>query len=78
MEAFAEFVNDETLNQQQVAFVHKVVEFVEANGYMEPADLMKPPFDRPASFIRLFDDKRQKRLVELIVQVKSNAEVPAA
>lgn len=78
MEAFAEFVNDEALTQQQMAFVRKVIEFVEANGYMEPADLMKPPFDRPASFIRLFDDKRQKRLVELIVQVKSNAEVPAA
>ena len=78
MEAFAEFVNDETLNQQQVAFVHKVVEFVEENGYMEPTDLMKPPFDRPASFIRIFDDKRQKRLIQLIVQVKANAENPAA
>ena len=78
MEAFAEFLNDEALNQQQVAFMHKVVEYVENNGYMEPADLMKAPFDRPVSFFRLFDDGRQKKLVALINRVKSNAELPAA
>lgn len=78
MDAFAEFINDEGLSQRQIAFVHKVVSFVESNGYMEPTDLMKPPFDRPMSFIRLFDDARQKRLVQLIVQVKNNAVEPAA
>lgn len=78
MDAFAEFVNDESLTQQQIAFVHRVVEYVEQNGYMEPASLVKAPFDRPVSFFRLFDDGRQKRLVQLINQVKSNALTPVA
>ena len=78
MEAFAEFINDETLTQQQIAFVHRVVEYVEQNGYMEPSALSKAPFDRPVSFFRLFDDGRQKRLVQLIKQVKENALAPVA
>lgn len=78
MQAFGEFVNDEDLSFQQIAFVHKVIEFIESNGYMEPSALMKAPFDRPTSFIRLFDDGRQKRLMQLIKQVKENATEPAA
>ena len=78
MEAFAELINDETLTQAQIAFVHRVVEYVENNGYMEPAVLAKAPFDRPVSFFRLFDDGRQKRLVQLINQVKANALSPVA
>ena len=78
MEAFAEFINDEALNAQQIAFVKRIVEFVENNGYIEPAALMKAPFDRPVSFFKLFDDGRQKRLIQLINKVKENATVPAA
>ncbi|NPD30992.1 DEAD/DEAH box helicase family protein [Eggerthellaceae bacterium zg-1084] len=78
MEAFAEFINDGGLSREQVAFVHKVVGFVEDNGYMEPAALMKAPFDRPTSFIRLFDDARQKQLIQIIKQVRDNATTPAA
>lgn len=78
MEAFAEFINDESLTERQMAFVHKVVEYIESNGYMEPAALSQAPFDRPQSFVRLFDAKRQVLLIELIKKVKSNAEEPAA
>lgn len=34
---------------------------------------MKPPFDKPQSFIRLFDGSKQKRLVELVAGIKDNA-----
>lgn len=78
MEAFAEFINDESLSQQQMAFVHRVVDYVEQNGYMDPSALMKTPFDRPVSFFRLFDDGRQKRLVQIINQVRENALTPVA
>ena len=78
MAAFADFINDEALNPQQVAFVRKVVEFVEENGSMEPSALAKAPFDRPTSFFRLFDDGRQKRLVQIIRQIHANATEPAA
>ena len=37
------------------------------------AELMKPPFDKPKSFIRLFDGAKQKRLLELVNQFKENA-----
>ena len=78
MAAFADFINDEALNPQQMAFVRKVVEFVEENGSMEPSALAKAPFDRPTSFFRLFDDGRQKRLVQIIRQIHANATEPAA
>ena len=78
MEAFAEFINDESLSQQQMAFVHRVVDYVEQNGYMDPSALAKAPFDRPVSFFRLFDDGRQKRLVQIINQVRENALTPVA
>lgn len=78
MAAFAEFINDASLNAQQIAFVHRVVEYVEANGYMEAAALMKAPFDRPASFFKLFDYERQKRFVKLVNRIKENAMRPAA
>ena len=78
MEAFAEFINDEALTQQQRAFVHRVVDYIEANGYMEPVALSQAPFDRPQSFVRLFDVNRQMRLVAIIKEVKERALFPAA
>lgn len=78
MAAFAEFVNDEGLTDQQMAFVRRVIGYIEANGYMEPAALGQAPFDRPQPFVRLFDRKRQLRLVGIIKDIKENALRPAA
>ena len=78
MAAFAEFINDEGLNAQQRAFVHRVVDYVEANGYMELAALSQAPFDRPQSFVRLFDRRKQQRLVNIINGIRDNAVKPAA
>lgn len=78
MQAFGEFINDESLTQQQISFVHRVVEYVETNGYMDPEALAQAPFDRPQSFVRLFDRKRQALLVGIIRRIKENALNPAA
>ena len=78
MAAFGEFLSDESLNRQQMDFVHKVVDYVEKNGYMDLAELTRPPFDRPQKFVRLFDGTHQRRLVELIRAVNDNATIPAA
>lgn len=78
MEAFADFINDESLTEQQIAFVHRVIDYIEANGYMEPAALAQAPFDRPQSFVRLFDTEHQLLLIEIIKRIKGNAEKPAA
>ncbi len=74
MEAFSEFINDQSLNQKQIAFVHKIINHVEQNGYMENvAVLAKPPFDKPLGFTKLFDKNTQKALMEAINQFRENA-----
>lgn len=74
MKAFSKFINDESLNQQQIVFVKKIVDYVEQNGYIENiTELMKPPFDKPMSFVKLFDSKRQAEIVKLVNEIKENA-----
>lgn len=78
MEAFADFINAEGVTPAQIDFVHKIVDYIVENGYMEPAALAKPPFDRPQSFVRMFSGKQQGELVAIINGIKNNATKPAA
>lgn len=74
MQVFSGFINEQGLNQQQIVFVHKVVDYVVQNGYIESAaELMKPPFDKPQSFIKLFAPEDQAKLVALVNLIKENA-----
>lgn len=74
MEAFSTFINDQSLNPRQIAFVHKIINHIEQNGYMENlTDLQKPPFDKPVSFVKLFDPKTRTALMETIKSVTDNA-----
>ena len=75
MEAFSKFINDESLNQRQIAFVNKIINHVEKNGYMESVSvLQKPPFDKPESFIKVFDPKTREELIKTINGIRYNAE----
>ena len=78
MDAFGSFINSEHLTEQQISFVHKVVNYIVENGYMEPKALTQPPFDRPQSFVRMFNAKQQMGLIAIINGIKRNAEKPAA
>lgn len=74
MVAFSEFINDESLSQVQIVFVKKVIDYIVQNGYIDNvAELTKPPFDKPQSFIKLFDGTKQKRLIETVTKIKENA-----
>ena len=74
MEAFSTFINDESLNQKQIAFVMKIINHIEQNGYMDNvADLQKPPFDKPVAFIKMFDAKTRMALIQKINEIKENA-----
>lgn len=74
MEAFSKFINDASLNQRQISFVHKIINHIEQNGYMENiSDLQKPPFDKPISFIKMFDAKTRNSLIETIKSITENA-----
>ena len=74
MQAFSAFINDWSLNQKQIAFVKKIINHIELNGYMENvSELTKPPFDKPVSFIKLFDAKTRTALIATINQIRENA-----
>ena len=74
MQAFSAFINDQSLNQRQIAFIHKIINYIEINGYMENVqELTKPPFDKPVSFFKLFDKQKKEALIQAIQQVKDNA-----
>jgi len=72
--AFSDFINDQSLSQMQIVFVKKVVDYIVQNGYIDNiSELTKPPFDKPQSFIKLFDGTKQKQLMELVTRIKENA-----
>ena len=75
MKAFSAFMDDESLNSKQNAFLKKIINYVEQNGYMESVtELQKPPFDKPVSFTKLFDLKTREAILETIKTIKENAE----
>ena len=44
------------------------------NGYIDSViELMKPPFDKLMSFVKLFDSKRQAQIIKLVNELKENA-----
>ncbi len=48
MWAFSKFINEESL---KIAFVQKVIHYIEQNGYVKSkAILMRPLFDQPILF----------------------------
>ena len=74
MAAFSEYINDSSLNQQQIEFILKIISHIENNGYIEDIKiLMKPPFDKPYSFIKMFDAKTRAAILQTIENIKSNA-----
>ena len=71
--AFSEFINDQSLNSRQIAFVQKVITHIEQNGYIEDISVLtKAPFDKPAKLLD-FDEIRQERLLAVIKSVRDNA-----
>jgi len=74
MKIFSEFIDDQSLKQTQIVFVKKIVDYIVQNGYVENmVELTKPPFDKPVSFMKLFDKSRQQRILEIVSEVKENA-----
>ena len=71
---FSEYINDESLNHNQIAFLNKIIRHVELNGYMDDVgDLLKPPFDKPISFMKMFDKNTRNGIVKKLNEIKENA-----
>lgn len=73
MQLFSKFINDESLNQNQIEFIHKIITYIEQNGYMENDWFKKAPFDRPTKFIKLFDRDKCQEIAQIIKSIKENA-----
>ncbi|WAG61785.1 hypothetical protein LL037_16635 [Clostridium estertheticum] len=53
IKVFSKFINDQSLDQNQIVFVKKVIDYIVQNGYVENVmDLAKPPFDKPYKFVK--------------------------
>ena len=76
MAAFGSFIAEERPNTEQIAFIEKVVDYLVENGCVNNVrELMNAPFDRPVKFSALFDTDEQKKIVQIINEVKDNATV---
>jgi len=74
LKAFSSFISEQNLDAYQIEFIYKVINYIEQNGYVENvAELTRPPFDKPRSFIKLFDGDKQERIVRIINEIKDNA-----
>ena len=74
MSAFSAFINDSSLNQKQIEFILKIINHIENNGYIEDVKILtKPPFDKPYSFIKMFDSKTRNAILLTIESIKNNA-----
>lgn len=74
MAAFSHFINDQSLDSKQIAFIHKIISHIENNGYIEDVKiLMRPPFDKPTGFIKMFNAETRAALLKTIESIKENA-----
>ncbi len=54
---FSKFLNDESLNADQIDFVGLIVEYIVKNGSMEKQVLQEYPFNKKGGVVSLFKDK---------------------
>ena len=74
MAAFSAFINSESLSQGQIVFIRKIIDYIAQNGYVENmTELMKPPFDKPVNFVKLFDKSEQAQIIAIVTRVNDNA-----
>ena len=56
-EAFAQYLNDATLDSRQIYFVNQIVEYIVHNGMMKDLSvLQEPPFTDSGSIVEVFTD----------------------
>ncbi|MGM0641385.1 MAG: DEAD/DEAH box helicase family protein, partial [Thermotogota bacterium] len=73
---FAEFLNDNSLNSNQMEFVNLVVDYIVKNGRMDKKVLNDHPFNKFGSISYLFEDKKSivKSLVKKIDEINQRVE----
>ncbi|MDZ4809757.1 MAG: type I restriction-modification enzyme R subunit C-terminal domain-containing protein [Bacteroidota bacterium] len=76
-QAFAEILNNQTLNSQQIRFMDTIIDFLTAKGMIEPKMLFDSPFmDINTSGIAgVFDEEMSVRIIGLLEGRNRNVEV---
>lgn len=77
-EAFSEFLNNESLNMNQIHFVKLIVDYVVTNGFIEDNKvLQEDPFRTVGNIGTLFKDNMDeaRKIIKIINEIKVNAEV---
>ncbi len=74
-EAFAEFLNDSSLDSRQIYFVNQIVEYIVHNGIMKDFTvLQEPPFTNQGSIVEIFKDVSVwNNIRKVIEQINGNA-----
>ena len=74
-EAFAEFLNDTSLDSRQIYFVNQIVEYIVHNGLLKDLSvLQETPFTDKGSVVEVFTDLSVwMRIRNVIERVNANA-----
>ena len=74
-EAFAQYLNDTTLDSRQIYFVNQIVEYIVYNGLMKDLSvLQESPFTDKGSVVEIFTDLTLwMRIRKTIEQINANA-----
>ena len=74
--AFAEILNNQTLNANQIKFIDTIINFLTVKGIIEPAMLFEAPFTDINSngVAGLFDNSVATKIISLIETINHNAE----
>ncbi|MBK7234044.1 MAG: hypothetical protein IPH93_17700 [Saprospiraceae bacterium] len=74
--AFAEILNNQTLNAQQIRFMDTIINFFNVKGIIEPAMLFESPFTdiNSNSVSGLFEEQMAAKIISLIETINHNAD----
>jgi type I restriction enzyme, R subunit len=74
--AFAEILNNQTLNAQQIRFMDTIINFLNIKGIIEPSMLFEAPFTdiNTNGVAGLFEEKVASKIISLIEIINNNAE----
>ena len=73
--AFAEYLNDVSLNADQIYFVNQIVEYIVRNGVMKDMSvLLEQPFTARGSIVEVFTDVSVWLGIKAVIdQINANA-----
>ena len=72
--AFSQFINDNALNDKQIAFIRNVINYISVDGYMDsPMTIFNAPFDKPYDATSIFSMEDMRDLIHIINTIRDNA-----